>query len=97
MPWATDTRTAVGVDPQRHPSKSGVEDGAERITWLHGDATTVPLSVPTFANDRNVAQVFLTDKDWAQTLQGIHAPSAQVAILVFETRRPDAGLGRMGC
>lgn len=37
----------------------------------------------------NVAQVFLTDEDWAQTLQAIHAALRPHGYLVFETRRPE--------
>jgi SAM-dependent methyltransferase len=37
----------------------------------------------------NVAQVFLTDDDWMQTLQGIHAALRPRGYFVFETRRPE--------
>jgi len=37
----------------------------------------------------NVAQVFLTDDDWAHTLQSIHAALRPGGFLVFETRRPE--------
>jgi SAM-dependent methyltransferase len=37
----------------------------------------------------NVAQVFLTDADWAQALQGIRAALRPGGYLVFETRRPE--------
>jgi SAM-dependent methyltransferase len=37
----------------------------------------------------NVAQVFLTDDDWTQTLQGIHAALRPRGYFVFETRRPE--------
>jgi hypothetical protein len=37
----------------------------------------------------NVAQVFLTDEDWAQALQGITAALRPGGCLAFETRRPD--------
>jgi len=37
----------------------------------------------------NVAQVFLTDEDWAGALGGIHAALRPRGYLVFETRRPD--------
>ena len=61
-----------------------------RITWVHGDATTLPpfdadLAVMT----GNVAQVFLADDDWARALQGIHAALRPRGHLVFETRRPE--------
>jgi hypothetical protein len=37
----------------------------------------------------NVAQVFLTDDDWTQTLDGIHAALRPNGHLVFEIRRPE--------
>jgi hypothetical protein len=37
----------------------------------------------------NVAQVFLTDADWAQVLQAIGAALRPRGYLVFETRRPE--------
>lgn len=37
----------------------------------------------------NVAQVFLTDEDWAQALQAIGAALRPCGYLVFETRRPE--------
>lgn len=38
---------------------------------------------------RSVAQVFLTDDGWSQTLRGIHAVLRRGGHLVFETRRPE--------
>ncbi len=84
-------RTVVGVDPadaSLEVAKS--KDKAAAITWVHGDATKAPafgadLAVMT----GNVAQVFLTDEDWAQTLQAIHAALRPHGYLVFETRRPE--------
>ena len=37
----------------------------------------------------NVAQVFLTEEDWARALQGIAAALRPGGYLAFETRRPD--------
>ncbi|MDQ2813843.1 MAG: class I SAM-dependent methyltransferase [Actinomycetota bacterium] len=88
---ADSGRTVVGVDPagaSLDVAKS--KDAAGRISWVHGDAATVPpfgadLAVMT----GNVAQVFLADEDWAQALQGIAAALRPGGYLVFETRRPE--------
>ena len=88
---ADSGRTVVRADPagaSLEVAKS--KDAARRITWVHGDATAVPafgadLAVMT----GNVAQVFLTDEDWARTLQGIAAALRPGGHLTFETRRPD--------
>lgn len=66
------------------------KDGAERVTWIHGDATMLPvLQVDVAVMSGNVAQVFLTDGEWTATLHGIRAAVAPGGRLVFETRRPE--------
>lgn len=84
-------RMVVGIDPagaSLEVAKS--KDATGRITWVQGDATAAPafgadLAVMT----GNVAQVFLTDEDWARALQGIAAALRPGGYLVFETRRPE--------
>jgi SAM-dependent methyltransferase len=84
-------RTVVGVDPagaSLEIAKS--KDPGGRITWVHGDATTVSArNVDLAVMTGNVAQVFLTDDDWTRTLQGIHAALRPDGYFVFETRRPE--------
>ena len=63
--------------------------GAHAVDWLLGDATTLPaLSVDAAFMTANVAQVFLTDDDWAATLRGIRDALRPRGMLVFETRDP---------
>jgi SAM-dependent methyltransferase len=80
----------VGVDPAA--ASLGVaraKAGADRVRWLHGDATTLPpLQVDLATMTANVAQVFLTDEDWAATLTGSHDAIRPGGHLVFETRDP---------
>jgi SAM-dependent methyltransferase len=84
-------RTVVGVDPAEaslEVAKS--KDRAGRVTWVHGDATTVPrLNADLAVMTGNVAQVFLTDDSWSQTLRGIAAALRPRGHVVFETRRPE--------
>lgn len=84
-------RTVVAVDPAEASLEvARAKDPAGRITWMHGDATTVPrLGVDLAVMTGNVAQVFLTDDAWARTLQGVHAALRPGGHLVFETRRPE--------
>ena len=59
------------------------------MRWLHGDATSLPpLQVDLATMTGNVAQVFLTDEEWAATLGGVHAALRPGGRLVFETRDP---------
>lgn len=88
---ADSGRTVVGVDPagaSLEVAKS--KDRTGRITWVHGDATTVPaIGAELAMMTGNVAQVFLTDDGWRRTLQGIHTALRPGGYLVFEIRRPE--------
>ncbi|AWS46158.1 bifunctional 2-polyprenyl-6-hydroxyphenol methylase/3-demethylubiquinol 3-O-methyltransferase UbiG [Streptosporangium sp. 'caverna'] len=88
---AESGRTVVGVDPAEASLEIATsKDRLGRITWVHGDATTVPaLGADLAVMTGNVAQVFLTDDDWARTLQGVHAALRPRGHFVFETRRPE--------
>jgi SAM-dependent methyltransferase len=84
-------RTVVGVDPAEASLEiARSKDPTARITWIHGNATTLPaLDADLAVMTGNVAQVFLADEDWARTLQGIHAALRPHGHLAFETRRPE--------
>ncbi len=88
---ADSGRDVVAVDPAEASLEvARSKDRIGRITWVHGEVTTVPSrSVDLAVMTGNVAQVFLTDDDWAQALQGIHAALRPAGHLVFETRRPE--------
>ncbi|KRD42882.1 methyltransferase type 11 [Cellulomonas sp. Root930] len=80
----------VGVDPARASlDVARRKHGAESIRWLEGDATTLPpLEVDLATMTGNVAQVFVTDGEWAATLAGVRGALADGGHLVFETRIP---------
>ncbi|KOV84965.1 bifunctional 2-polyprenyl-6-hydroxyphenol methylase/3-demethylubiquinol 3-O-methyltransferase UbiG [Nocardia sp. NRRL S-836] len=81
-------RTVVGVDPAL-ASLELARAKSSLVTWVHGDATTLPpLRVDLAVMTGNVAQVFLGD-DWEATLRGVHAALRPGGHLVFETRRPE--------
>ncbi|MFB9923581.1 class I SAM-dependent DNA methyltransferase [Amycolatopsis halotolerans] len=82
-------RTVVGVDPAEASLDIARAKGS-RVDWRHGDATTLPaLDADLAVMTGNVAQVFLTDDDWAATLRGIRTALRPGGHLVFETRRPE--------
>ncbi|MEE3920648.1 class I SAM-dependent methyltransferase [Micromonospora sp. BRA006-A] len=60
-------RTVVGVDPARASlAVARSKDPEGRVSWIHGDATALPpLRADLAAMTSNVAQVFLSDDDWA--------------------------------
>ncbi len=80
----------TGVDPAEASLEvARGKEFADRVHWLHGDATTLPpLQVELALMTGNVAQVFLTDEDWAATVRGVHAALETGGRFVFETRVP---------
>ena len=88
---AESGRTVVGVDPAEASLEvARAKDATGRITWVQGDAASVPaVGADLAVMTGNVAQVFLTDAGWGQALAGIGAALRPGGYLVFETRRPD--------
>ena len=84
--------SVVGVDPAAASlAVARSKPFADRVTWVHGDATTLPpLRVDLATMTANVAQVFVTDREWSATLRGVHAALRPGGHLVFETRDPEA-------
>ena len=82
--------TVVGVDPaQASLDVARSKDGADRVTWLLGEATTLPaMQVAVATMTGNVAQVFLTDEEWFATLVGARNAIREGGHLVFEVRDP---------
>ena len=80
----------TGVDPAvASLDVARAKPGAEAVRWLLGDATSLPpLRVDLATMTGNVAQVFLTDDDWAATLRGVGTALRPDGRLVFETRDP---------
>jgi SAM-dependent methyltransferase len=87
---AADGIAIVAVDPALASlDVARCKPHAERVQWIHGDATTLPpLQVDVAVMTGNVAQVFITDHEWLATLRGIHAALCPGGRLVFESRVP---------
>jgi len=81
----------IGVDPASASLDiARAKSGGDLVHWIRGDAAGLPpVSVDLVTMTGNVAQVFLTDDDWAATLRGAHAALVSNGRLVFETRNPD--------
>ena len=82
----------TGLDPAAASlAVARTKPGAGGVRWVHGYATDLPaLQVDLATMTSNVAQVFLTDEDWAATLGAVAAALRPGGRLVFETRDPAA-------
>jgi len=80
----------VGVDPAEASLKvARGKEFAERVRWIHGDATSLPpLQVDLAVMTGNAAQVFLTDEEWSATVAGVREAVQPGGRFVFETRDP---------
>jgi SAM-dependent methyltransferase len=87
---ARDGIEVVGVDPAEASLEvARGKEFADRVRWIHGDATTLPpLQVDLALMTGNVAQVFLTDDEWSATVSGVRAALRPGGRFVFETRDP---------
>jgi ubiquinone/menaquinone biosynthesis C-methylase UbiE len=81
----------VGVDPAAAMLAVGQrKDGADRVRWVHGTAVDLPqLAVDVAVMTGNVAQVFLEDSTWTETLRAVHRALRPGGYFVFESRRPE--------
>ena len=63
--------------------------GADDVRWVYGDVTDLPpLRVDLVTMTANVAQVFVTGQEWAETLAAVHGALRPGGRLVFESRDP---------
>jgi SAM-dependent methyltransferase len=81
----------IGMDPAGASlDVARAKAGAERVTWIHGDATAIPATVQVDAvtMTANVAQVFHTDAGWRDTLLAVRGALRPGGWLIFESRDP---------
>lgn len=83
-------KDVTGIDPADASLQvARRKPGADQVRWLRGDATTLPpMHVDMVTMTGNVAQVFLTDEEWASALRAAHVVLRQNGLLVFEARDP---------
>lgn len=91
---ASEGLSVTGVDPAAASlDVARAKPGADLVTWIHGAATALgAVHPPTdlVVMTGNVAQVFLSDDDWRDALDAVHAALRPRGWFVFETRRPEA-------
>ncbi|PYZ96665.1 SAM-dependent methyltransferase [Alteribacter lacisalsi] len=85
-------KEVIGLDPAEASLKvAETKSFADRVQWIHGTALDLPpLKVDLVTMTANVAQVFLTDEEWKDTLSAIKRVLRPGGVLAFETRRPEA-------
>ena len=85
--------SVVAVDPAAASlDVARAKPYADRVTWINGDATALaglPGDADLAVMTGNVAQVFVSDEDWSDTLTAVHAALRPGSWFVFETRRPE--------
>jgi len=85
--------TVTGVDPAGASlDVARTKPNAERVTWVHGDATALvgrEMAADLAVMTGNVAQVFVSDEDWYATLRAIRTCLRPGGWFVFETRRSE--------
>ena len=81
----------IGLDPAEASLKvAKTKHLADRVKWIHGTTQDLPpLKVDLVTMTANVAQVFLTDEEWKDTLLAIRRVLRPGGVLVFETRKPE--------
>lgn len=81
----------VGLDPARASlDVARRKPHADRVRWVHGGVAALPpLQVDLVTMTGNVAQVFLTDEEWAAALRAVRAALRPGGRFVFESRRPE--------
>lgn len=82
--------TVIGLDPAAASlDVARRKPGADRVRWLQAEATAVPpLAADLVTMTGNVAQVFVTDQEWAEVLLAIRQALRPGGRLAFESRDP---------
>ncbi|MBA3529586.1 MAG: class I SAM-dependent methyltransferase [Propionibacteriaceae bacterium] len=80
----------IGLDPAAGSlSVAKAKPGAERVHWIHGDATSLPpMQVDLTTMTGNVAQAIVEPEAWKATLRAVRDALRPGGLLVFESRDP---------
>ena len=89
---ATNNRQVFGIDPaQAMLAYARQQENADRVIWIEGTAGEIgPKNADLLIMTGNVAQIFLDDSSWMDTLRGIYASLKTGGYLVFESRNSAA-------
>jgi len=92
MALAAAGHDVTGVDPARAMLEvARRKAGAEKVTWIEGTVASAPAQAFDLAlMTSHVAQVFVDDAEWAETLRALAGALAPGGRLVFDSRDPNA-------
>ena len=92
MALAAAGHSVTGVDPAGAMlAVARVKPGAERVTWIEGSAaSTAAVSFDLALMTSHVAQVFVDDAEWSDTLSHLAGALVPGGRLAFDTRDPAA-------
>lgn len=80
--------TAIDPNEQAIACAKGKE-GADAVTWIIGDSADLDCgSFDTVIMTANVAQVFLTDKSWKNTISAVYRALKPGGHFIFDARNP---------
>ena len=80
----------IGLDPAGGALfVAQAKPGADRVRWIHGDATSLPpMQVDLATMTAKVAQAIVDQAEREETLRGVLAALRPARHMVFETRDP---------
>lgn len=88
--FAVAERQVIGVDPSPAMlAYARQQPNAERVRWIEGDANAIGTPEADLVTmTGNVAQIFLDDDNWMNTLSGVHNALRVGGYFAFESRNP---------
>lgn len=83
--------SVTAIDPNKESIACAKEkQGANGVSWVIGDSQNlVSAAYDTVIMTANVAQVFITEESWKQTLQDVYRALKPGGHFIFDTRNPN--------
>lgn len=80
----------TGIDPNTEAiEQAKLKEYADQVNWIVGDSTNLLASAyDVVIMTANVAQVFLTDEIWNQTISDVYRSLNNGGYFIFDTRNP---------
>lgn len=88
----TAEREIIGIDPAGAMlAYARQQPDSDKVEWIHGDSSNLEeRAADLVIMTGNVAQVFLDDDEWEETLRRIRQTLKQGGHIAFESRNPEA-------